>query len=373
MTFTAPPSIATPSKNTRTVLIVMGVLLIVALAVLLYLLGEQKAAEVRAEGPLRLESVAVITGPGTGESPRFSKPLGVAFGPSGQVYVADSGNDRVCVFDADGDHVTSWGGLGVAKPLPGYPATWKPGRLNYPADVDVDSQGRVYVADFHNDRISVFSADGEHLRNLPDESQPVGRGSSGKDGAGIAVTGVAAEGGRVYATDTYQVFVFDENGELLSQIGMPGSQTDLDHPSGIDVSADGNLVVADSNHVRVASFTDAGLPVWATSEPKSAPARSGEDRALGLPRGLTIMADGRTLVADAVGQCLAIIDSTGRVEDTLGNRGLEPGEFNFPTDVDVMGDLVVVADKENDRVQILRLVGKGSPSAPIAPTEVAGR
>ena len=42
----------------------------------------------------------VITGPGKGEKPRFLRPSGVAFGPGGDIYVADTGNNRIVVFDS---------------------------------------------------------------------------------------------------------------------------------------------------------------------------------------------------------------------------------------------------------------------------------
>lgn len=358
---------APTTRRPRPALGIVGVVLVVAAAVLglpLALRHDLRKTEPPGEG-IRLVPLIMITGPGEGAKPRFSKPLGVAFGPGGVVVVSDTGNDRVCVFDSRGKYVREWGGLGVAKPLPGYQKTWVPGLLNYPAGIDVTDDGRVFVADFRNDQIAEFDLDGGPLAVFPDSLRVVGRGGSGQDGTGIAVTDVVVEGDRVFATDTYQVFEFTAEGEYVGQFGRPGrGPSDLDHPNGVAVQGDGSVVVADSNHMRIACFTPAGVPRWAAPSWDASDAVQ-QKGPFGLPRGLTEAPNGMTLVADAVNHELVIVDGSGRVVDRVGERGIRPGEFNFPADVDWADDLIAVADKENDRVQILRIVG--TPAEAITP------
>lgn len=337
-------------------LIVLVALLIVLLMWLGRGVGEQpKLIDAPTTG---LRSLKILYGPGVGKNPFFNGPMAAAFGTGGRIYVADTGNNRVVVFSPDGKYLFEFGGLGVGKPAPGGTASWKPGLLNYPTDIAIDENGEVYVADFRNDQIQVFAADGRFLRAFPDRTKSVGKGASGQDGTGIAVTSLAVRAGRVYATDTYQVLVFDTLGQLVSQFGRPGrGKGGLNHPNGIAVSSDSVLAVSDSNNNRVVGLTLGGAPLWTTADPKDV-----KEATAGLlpsrfevPRGLDYMDNGKIMVTDALASRLVRLSSTGVWDGTFGQRGDGPGELNFPTDVDFDGGRFVVAEKGGDRVQVVTI------------------
>ena len=63
-------------------------------------------------------------------------PTGVAVDSSGNVYVADNGNNRIQKFNSNGKFITKWGSYGTAD-----------GQFSSPIGVAVDSSGNVYVAD----------------------------------------------------------------------------------------------------------------------------------------------------------------------------------------------------------------------------------
>ena len=87
----------------------------------------------------------------------FNIPAGVAVAPSGEVFVADGyANCRVHRFTGEGDLMTSWGEPGNA-----------PGQFNLPHGVTIDRHGRVIIADRENDRIQLFTQDGESLGAWP--------------------------------------------------------------------------------------------------------------------------------------------------------------------------------------------------------------
>ncbi len=75
---------------------------------------------------------------------QFSNPSGIAVDGDGLVYVADSSNDRIQVFQPDATFVRSWGSYGSTT-----------GKFNGPDGIAVDGDGLVYVADSSNNRIQV--------------------------------------------------------------------------------------------------------------------------------------------------------------------------------------------------------------------------
>ncbi len=340
-------------------LAVLLTVVLVGLVIYLYwYLGRPDALPVASGEPVAgVQGVWESYGPGEGETPRFAGPMGVAVGVDDRIYVTDSGNNRVCVFDARGGFQFEFGGFGVAKPSAGNPATYDPGELNYPVGIDVDEDGNVYVASFYNDSIEVYDAEGTPVRRFPDPGAIVGRGGSGFGGRGIAVTDVAVRDGRVYATDTYQVLVFTLDGELVDQWGKPGvGPGDLDHPNGIAVSEDGRTVyVSDTNHARVTAFSVDGTVLWQVGSPPEGMSPE-SDAELQLPRGIEVMPDGSLLVVDAFGFDLVRISAGGEVLARYGERGVEPGQWNFANDASAFRGFVIVADKGNERIQLVRLI-----------------
>jgi DNA-binding beta-propeller fold protein YncE len=93
----------------------------------------------------------------------FHRPADVALSPTGDIYIADGyGNARIHRFAADGALQKSWG-------VPGKSA---PGEFHVPHGVWVHTDGRVLVADRENNRIQIFSPDGEFLTQWQDLARP---------------------------------------------------------------------------------------------------------------------------------------------------------------------------------------------------------
>jgi sugar lactone lactonase YvrE len=348
----------TPRQTFIGVAIALGVVLVGLMVYLLFFLGSGGLLTSGGEVRAGIRPLLTIEGPGAGRYPRFDRPMGAAFGIDGRIYVSDTGHDRVCVFGSDGRFLFEFGTFGVDKPLPGAANTYRPGCLNYPVGITTDDNGTVYVASFRNDHVAVFAPDGTPLRTFPDNHRPTGKGSSGQDGQGIAVTDVFARDGKVYATDAYQVFVFDLAGTLLAQFGRPGVRpADLDHPNGVAADSEGAVWVSDSNHSRVSVFgPDRALRFNVGRIPDGTDDTSGT--LLSLPRGITTLDDDSALVVDAFEFDLVRISRDGKVLGRYGERGVLPGQFNFPNDVDADGRRLLVTDKENNRVQVVEIVAE---------------
>ena len=82
----------------------------------------------------------------------FAKPTGVAVDKEGNLYVADTLNDRIEVFDADGGFIRAWGKNGDG-----------PGYFARPKGVAIDTDGHIWVADGMQDRVQVFTPEGQLL------------------------------------------------------------------------------------------------------------------------------------------------------------------------------------------------------------------
>ena len=94
----------------------------------------------------------------------FNHPADVAIAPSGEMYVADGyGNSCVHRFSADSAHISSFGEPGSG-----------PGQFKVPHSVRVSADGRVFVCDRENDRVQVFTGDGQYLDQWTDFKGPMG-------------------------------------------------------------------------------------------------------------------------------------------------------------------------------------------------------
>lgn len=180
----------------------------------------------------------------------FNQPAGVAIGLDDDVYVADGyGNACVHHFDAEGRLLGSWGAPGGGA-----------GEFHLPHAVAVAPDGRVVVADRENDRLQVFTANGQWLATWPDLQRPAG---VAVDQAGIVyvaeLTRGATERSFVHGYPerplTGCVAVLDAAGRLLGRYegsGDPCAPDELADPHGIAVDSEGNIYVAE------VSFTGLG-------------------------------------------------------------------------------------------------------------------
>jgi DNA-binding beta-propeller fold protein YncE len=128
------------------------------------------------------KKVAEMGGPGRGVA-NFTHPHDVEVDAAGNIYLVDSGNNRVVILDA---------GLVVRRSLVGAPYNFKD-----PKSLSIAAEGTLYVADRHNHRIKIFSPG----------FMPVGVVGSGTAGRGPGQLdrpeGVLADGDRLWVADTY--------------------------------------------------------------------------------------------------------------------------------------------------------------------------
>ena len=163
--------------------------------------------------------------------------------------------------------------------------------------------------------------------------------------------GVAVDGkGVIYVTDPGRVFVFDMNNSSYGFIGMDPGQGKLALPIGIAISADGRIFVTDVSQDRVFVYRE-----------RKYIAAIGEKGDLDGPSGVAVDdTRGLVYVTDAKKHYVKVYSSKDYSSvRTIGTRGSETGQFNYPTNitVDTEGKVYVV-DSGNFRVQIFDAEGK---------------
>ena len=175
----------------------------------------------------------------------FDGAAGVLVAPGGDVYVADFYNHRVVRFGADGRF----------RNVVGAPGRVLPGRLHYPTDLDW-LDGQLVVADAYNNRIQLFNPEGQPLSRF---GGVLGSGLPGSGPGSFRVaTGVATDpAGRIYVADfeNHRIQVFDSEGTPLCVFGSEGSSPgQFERPTDLAIGPGGRIFVVDFGNDRIQVF-----------------------------------------------------------------------------------------------------------------------
>ncbi|MFZ5639452.1 MAG: 6-bladed beta-propeller [Bacillota bacterium] len=166
-------------------------------------------------------------------------PCGVSLAQNGDLYLTDILNHRIIILDSEGRFKMK---LGVAGE--------KEGELAYPNDLAADDKGKVFVSDSNNYRIQVF--DEVYKTGKIFTKTPEGQQLFGSLTRGIAVDGK----NQVWVVDalSHKVRVFDETGAQLFEFGQFGyGDGEFNFPNGIAVKGD-RIYVTDRENNRICVF-----------------------------------------------------------------------------------------------------------------------
>ena len=190
---------------------------------------------------------------GTGTSASFNTPSALALGPDGNLYVSDTGNNRIRKITPTGQ-VSTVAGDGTAGYVDGPAAK---AQFNGPIGLSVSGGGDIYVADTYNDVIRMITTEGE-------VTTIAGGGTPGfADGEQKVALFDTPSG--IIATDS-SLIVADTGNRRLRKVSAEGSVTtlsisgeELSRPLGLAFSHDHFLYVTELDRSRVVQIAPDGV------------------------------------------------------------------------------------------------------------------
>jgi len=241
-------------------------------------------------------------------SARFWSPFGIALDNSGDIFVADTGNNTIRKISPAGMVTTIAGLAGQAgsDDGPGSAA-----RFRNPWGVAVDNTGNVYVADMSNNTIRKITADGR-VHTFAGQAGMSGNtdgwGNSARFSNPFAVA--VDSSGNVYVSDTANNVIRKITvGRVVTTLaGSPGNAEKIDgngsdarfwSPQGLTVDSAGNIYVADTGNNAIRKITPMGVVTTVDLS-----ANADKTLALNGPGGVAVDNNGNVYVADTNDHCV---------------------------------------------------------------------
>ena len=246
------------------------------MALLLALALSLRAQGVLTVTPGRIAAIGAGTGTlgysgdgGAGTSATLASPSGVAYDAAGDVFFADSQNHVVREITAAGK-ISTVAGTGI-EGFAGDNGPATSAQLDTPTGVAVDGNGNVYIADSHNQRIRMVAPGGSITTIAGSGTSGFSGDGAAATAAQLALPSAVAidAGGNVYIADTNNQRIRKITGTTISTVAGDGEETFagdgaiataavLDSPTGVAVDTNGNLYIADRHNQRVRMVTAAG-------------------------------------------------------------------------------------------------------------------
>ncbi len=262
-----------------------------------------------------IKTIGIVNNGNNGRG--FANPYDVAISPDGNLFVLNRCDParrsaiRVGVCNFEEDYLYEFGyGFGDG-----------PGQMVWPVSMCFDSKSRIFITDEHNNRITIFSVDGEYVSHWGVKGGDKGTFNGP---AGICID----DADDVYLVDqkNHRIQKYTSQGEFICQWGEQGSEEgQFNLPWGITQSREGDIYVADWRNDRVQVFDSKGTFIRLIGD--SGAGSQGEN--LTRPTGVAIDSGGTVYVSDWGNERVQVYNSEGsyiytlRGESTLSKWALE--------------------------------------------------
>lgn len=262
------------------------------------------------------------------ENGQFFNPFGIDVDKSGNVYIADYGNERIQKFSSSGIFITKWGPFNSFDSI---------------LDVAVDSLGNFYVAGGVFG-IYKYNFSGKYITKWV--SYEMENDEFENSAAGVAVD---PTGHFVYVIENWnnRIQKFMSSGKYITEWGSFGSANgQFYNPADVAVDSSGNVYVTDNDNHRIQKFSSKGkfITKWGSLGVANGQFKS--------PVGVDVDASGNVYVVDNGNHRIQKFSLRGKFITKWGSWGSANGQFNHPVDVVVDGSgNVYVTDSGNHRIQ----------------------
>jgi sugar lactone lactonase YvrE len=297
------------------------------------------------------------------ETPLSTFLSGLAVDAEHHLWVADTGNDRICRVLLNGQVGTAGERDARAEATPFLTG------LNYPYGIAVDRWGNRFIADSGNHRI-LRADDSRYAFHI------AGTGHAGDSGDGGPAREAQLNSPRGLAEDPMgNLFVADTENHRIRRIsrdgiistvagtgkpgyfgdGGPAARSRLRYPEAVATDGRGSLFIADRGNNRIRKVTPDGLIRTVAGTGKAGKSGDGGpalQARLNSPRGIATDSQGDLFIADSVNRCVRKVDRRGIITTVAGESGPEtPGSLAYPTSVALDGKgALYILDSLNRRV-----------------------
>ncbi|MCL2332308.1 MAG: NHL repeat-containing protein [Actinomycetia bacterium] len=275
-------------------------------------------------------------------------PNDVAVAANGEVYVADTGNARIVVFNSSGTYLREFGpGAGLVAPT----------------SIAVGPD-RVYVIDSAARKLLIYTRTGTLEKAVSfKEEAPIG----------VSYAPLRAKEGRVVVTTKSGVAIADASGTFsFAWINWGSKPTQMDNPAiallTFSQETTSTLYVCDMLNYRIQaldSIETSPVVRWSYGTPLPATDAlqyQGRGRKFGLPTGLALTSNNELVVVDGLSCELIMLNAqTGEYLRTISSVGNNDGRLYYPVGVAAAKGQIYVADKYNNRIEVF------SDTVPVAP------
>jgi sugar lactone lactonase YvrE len=315
---------------------------------------------------------------GAGTDAQFQLPYGVAVDTNGSVYVTDSDNQTIRKITASGQ-VSTFAGLAGSI---GYTnATASAARFNFPRGVALDGSGNLYVADSGNNAIRMITP-AQKVSTWAGVTASSGESDGPLSTASLNQPyGVATDhGGNVYVADTQNNSIREVtySSDVITVAGLSGNVASRDgtgrharfsQPFDVAVDVFQNVYVADSGNYTIRKIAPGGISTTFAGRTGVIGSADGQgtNALFGFPTALVTDLGGNVFVADYGNNTIRKITPAGYVTTLAGSAG-NPGstdgvgtnaQFNRPFGVglDIGSELLYVTDSGNCTIRTVTMDG----------------
>jgi len=268
----------------------------------------------------------VIGKSGSGKK-EFKTPLDIAIYED-KVYVLDSGNARVQVFNLNGNYLFDFG-------IPGF----DDGKLYSPNSIAFDKNGNIWITESSLGRIQIFDKNGKFIKKV-------------KENFGIPQTIERFENYMLVSNSKDEkIYILDLNGNIINVIGEE-IKSPLYFPQSIAMLSDGTIVVANSGTSTISLFDKDGNFKKSFSSFGAAPGK------IQYPLGVAVNSKDEIYVLDSGSHVIEVYDKDGKYLRSFGRMGGADGEFMYPISIAIGSDNWSYVTDYNARVQVFDENGK---------------